>query len=44
MSLTPPLPDEVLLHVFDYLDLGATVAALRVSRQWHELASDPLYL
>lgn len=37
----PPLPDEVLLHVFDYLDLSATVAALRVSRHWHELANDP---
>jgi hypothetical protein len=39
----PPLPDEVLLHVFDYLDLSATVAALRVSRHWHELANDPRY-
>jgi hypothetical protein len=39
----PPLPDEVLLHVFNYLDLNATVAALRVSRHWHELANDPRY-
>ena len=39
----PPLPDEVLLHVFDYLDLSATVATLRVSRHWHELANDPRY-
>ena len=39
----PPLPDEVQLHDFDYLDLSATVAAQRVSRHWHELANDPRY-
>jgi hypothetical protein len=43
MVLTAPLPDEVLLHLFSYLDLSATVAALRVSRHWHELANDPMY-
>lgn len=34
------MPDEILLHIFQFLDLDAVLACERVSRRWRKVALD----
>ncbi|KAI0089405.1 WD40-repeat-containing domain protein [Irpex rosettiformis] len=40
LDILAQIPEEVALHLMTFLDLSDIIACLRVSRVWHQLASD----
>lgn len=38
----PILPQEIIVHVFSFLDFKDVLRSMRVSRQWYEMASTPI--